>query len=284
MPSIAGSVKIKSKKWINGRNFVVSGASSGIGRLLTEKLIDCGCTVTGIGRSEKKFDDFKLSLGGKSANLNVEIFDVTEEREWEALAKRLEEKYGKIDGVINCAGIFPPFKKTVACTSEETESVIKTNFLSAVYSINNLFSLIERSDSPAIVNVSSASALATIVGTAGDSASKSALKSYTEVLAEELRGKVYVGLVMPGFARTDIFRMQNTKFDENKLLYLASMSAEKMSAKIFRGILKKKRKMIIGKDAKAMNFFFRLMPKTTSRIVSKILKKSKMRLFDDIFN
>lgn len=209
---------------------------------------------------------------------------MTEEREWEALAKRLEEKYGKIDGVINCAGIFPPFKKTVACTSEETESVIKTNFLSAVYAINNLFSLIERSDSPAIVNVSSASALATIVGTAGYSASKSALKSYTEVLAEELRGKVYVGLVMPGFARTDIFRMQNTKFDENKLLYLASMSAEKMSAKIFRGILKKKRRMIIGKDAKAMNFFFRLMPKTTSRIISKILKKSKMRLFDDIFN
>lgn len=275
---------MKSKKWINGRNFVVSGASSGIGRLLTEKLIDCGCTVTGIGRSEKKFDDFKLSLGEKSANLNVEIFDVTEELEWEALAKRLEEKYGKIDGVINCAGIFPPFKKTVACTFEETESVIKTNFLSAVYAINNLFPLIERSDSPAIVNVSSASALATIVGTAGYSASKSALKSYTEVLAEELRGKVYVGLVMPGFARTDIFRMQNTKFDENKLLYLASMSAEKMSAKIFRGILKKKRKMIIGKDAKAMNFFFRLMPKITSRIVSKILKKSKMRLFDDIFN
>lgn len=275
---------MKSKKWINGRNFVVSGASSGIGRLLTEKLIDCGCTVTGIGRSEKKFDDFKLSLGEKSANLNVEIFDVTEEREWEALAKRLEEKYGKIDGVINCAGIFPPFKKTVACTSEETESVIKTNFLSAVYAINNLFPLIVRSDSPAIVNVSSASALATIVGTAGYSASKSALKSYTEVLAEELRGKVYVGLVMPGFARTDIFRMQNTKFDENKLLYLASMSAEKMSAKIFRGVLKKKRKMIIGKDAKAMNFFFRLMPKTTSRIISKILKKSKMRLFDDIFN
>ena len=275
---------MKSKKWINGRNFVVSGASSGIGRLLTEKLIDCGCTVTGIGRSGKKFDDFKLSLGEKSANLNVEIFDVTEEREWEGLAKRLEEKYGKIDGVINCAGIFPPFKKTVACTSEETESVIKTNFLSAVYAINNLFPLIERSDSTAIVNVSSASALATIVGTAGYSASKSALKSYTEVLAEELRGRVYVGLVMPGFARTDIFRMQNTKFDENKLLYLASMSAEKMSTKIFRGILKKKRKMIIGKDAKAMNFFFRLMPKTTSRIISKILKKSKMRLFDDIFN
>ena len=275
---------MKSKKWINGRNFVVSGASSGIGRLLTEKLIECGCTVTGIGRRERKFNDFKHSLGEKSANLNVEIFDVTEEREWEALAQRLEEKYGKIDGVINCAGIFPPFKKTVACASGETESVIKTNFLSAVYAINNLFPLIERSDSPAIVNVSSASALATIVGTAGYSASKSALKSYTEVLAEELRGKVYVGLVMPGFARTDIFRMQNTKFDENKLLYLASMSAEKMSAKIFRGILKKKRKMIIGKDAKAMNFFFRLMPKTTSRIISKILKKSKMRLFDDIFN
>lgn len=106
------------------------------------------------------------------------------------------------------------------------EICYKTNFLSAVYAINNLFPLIEKSDNPAIVNVSSASALATIVGTAGYSASKSALKSYTEVLAEELRGRVYVGLVMPGFARADIFRMQNTNFNESKLLYLASMSAE----------------------------------------------------------
>lgn len=68
------------------------------------------------------------------------------------------------------------------------------------------------------MNVSSAAALASIVGTSGYSASKSALKAYTEILAEELRGKAYVGLVMPGFARTDIMRSQNTSFDEDKLV------------------------------------------------------------------
>lgn len=266
-----------------GKLFVVSGASSGLGRILTEKLVSDGCKVIGIGRNEAKFVDFKATLGDKSDMLETEIFDVSDEIGWKNLAAKLVARGDALNGLINCAGVFPPFGKAVDFTVSDIESVMKTNFLSAVYAVKNLLPLLEKSGFPTIVNVSSAAALASIVGTSGYSASKSALKAYTEILAEELRGKAYVGLVMPGFARTDIMRSQNTSFDEDKLVKKMSMPADRMAGKIFRGIRKKKRRMILGSDAKILNFFYRLMPKTTTRLVAVVLKKSKMKLFDDVF-
>lgn len=272
-----------SKLDFKGKLFVVSGASSGLGRILTEKLISDGCKVIGIGRNEAKFVDFKTTLGDKSDMLETEIFDVSDEIGWKNLAAKLAARGDALNGLINCAGVFPPFRKAVDFTVSDIESVMKTNFLSAVYAVKNLLPFLEKSGFPTIVNVSSAAALASIVGTSGYSASKSALKAYTEILAEELRGKAYVGLVMPGFARTDIMRSQNTSFDEDKLVKKMSMPADRMAGKIFRGIRKKKRRMIFGFDAKILNFFYRLMPKTTTRLVAVVLKKSKMKLFDDVF-
>lgn len=272
-----------SKLDFKGKLFVVSGASSGLGRILTEKLISDGCKVIGIGRNEAKFVDFKATLGDKSDMLETEIFDVSDEIGWKNLAAKLAARGDALNGLINCAGVFPPFGKAVDFTVSDIESVMKTNFLSAVYAVKNLLPFLEKSGFPTIVNVSSAAALASIVGTSGYSASKSALKAYTEILSEELRGKAYVGLVMPGFARTDIMRSQNTSFDEDKLVKKMSMPADRMAGKIFRGIRKKKRRMILGFDAKILNFFYRLMPKTTTRLVAVVLKKSKMKLFADIF-
>lgn len=272
-----------SKLDFKGKLFVVSGASSGLGRILTEKLVSDGCKVIGIGRNEAKFVDFKTTLGDKSDMLETEIFDVSDEIGWKNLAAKLAARGDALNGLINCAGVFPPFGKAVDFTVSDIESVMKTNFLSAVYAVKNLLPFLEKSGFPTIVNVSSAAALASIVGTSGYSASKSALKAYTEILAEELRGKAYVGLVMPGFARTDIMRSQNTSFDEDKLVKKMSMPADRMAGKIFRGIRKKKRRMIFGFDARILNFFYRLMPKTTTRLVAVVLKKSKMKLFDDVF-
>ena len=280
------SVKVgvpMGKNELKNKIFVVSGASSGLGRLIAEKLIGNDCVVFGIGRSEEKFRKFKEESGEKSKLFHAEIFDVTVKENWLKLAADIKESYGHIDGIINCAGVFPPFKKATGVSSEDAEKVMKTNFFSAVYAIETLFCLTEGVKKPIIVNVSSSSALCSIVGTSAYSASKSALKAYSEILGEELRGKAYVATVMPGFARTDIFRSQNTSFEENKLLYKMSMPAEKMANKIFKGIEKGKRRMIFGFDAKLMNFFYKLMPKTTTKIICKILKKSELKLFEDIF-
>ncbi|MBP5308449.1 MAG: SDR family NAD(P)-dependent oxidoreductase [Clostridia bacterium] len=272
------------KTWLDGKTFIISGASSGIGKGIAEKLIiKHGCKVIGIGRNENKFIDFSAKLGENAKLLTYRTFDVTDENEWKNLAKDLEKDGIRPDGIINCAGILPRFKKALDTETEDVIKVTETNFFSCVYSINATYPLISRSDTPAIVNVSSAAALATIVGTSAYSAAKSALKSYTEALIYELKGKAYVSLVMPGFARTDIFRSQNTSIDENKLIKNLSMPAYKTVNAIHRGIKRKKTRIIIGKDAHAMNFFYRLFPKFTMGAIKKVLKGSKLKLFEDVF-
>lgn len=270
------------KIWFENKKVVISGASSGIGRLLAEKFITNGCTVIGIGRSQEKFQALKTALGEKANKLTVKIFDVTEKNEWQNLSAFMENEFDGADILINCAGVFPPFKKAENISSSDVERVIKTNFTSAVYAIEAFLPLLKKSKTPAIINVSSSSALASIVGTSAYTASKSALKGYTEILSEELRGSIYVGLVMPGFAQTDIFRSQNTTFKDAKLLQTFSMPADKMANKIFKGITKKKRRMVFGADAHAMSFFFKLAPVTTTKIICRVIKKTKMSLFKDL--
>jgi len=272
------------KCWLNGKTFIISGASSGLGRGIAEKLIvNHGCNVIGIGRSREKFDNFISSLGAHSKNLSVELFDVTQKENWIALKDKLTSQGVAIDGIVNCAGILPPFKKGIYLTDSEAEKVMNANFLSCIYSINALYPTISASDTPTIINVASSASLATIVGTSIYSASKSALKSYTEALIYELKGKAYVSLVMPGFARTDIFRAQNSEIKSNKLFMMMSMPADKMVNKIYRGIKRKRTRAVYGKDAHLMNFFYRLAPRLTMFLISKILKKANVELFKDVF-
>ena len=272
------------KSWLDGKTFVITGASSGIGKAVAEKLMaKHACKVIGIGRSKEKFEKFYSTLGECAGLFEYYTFDVTEEEKWKAFAETLRSDGVKIDGLINCAGILPKFGKTVNNDTESVKKVIETDYLSCVYGINALYPLISLSETPAIINVSSAAALCTIVGTSSYSAAKSALKSYTEALTYELKGQVYVSLVMPGFARTDIFRSQNTSIDENKLIKTLSMPADKMADKIYRGIKCRKRRMVIGKDARAMDFFYRLFPKLTMIMIKGVLKRADLKLFEDVF-
>ena len=270
--------------WLDGKTFIITGATSGLGKGLAEKLIrNHGCTVIGIGRSESKFNAFKEDLGELSQLLIPTPFDVTDNEAWLRLADKLEAEGIYPDGLINCAGALPRFRKALNTPIEDTEWILKVDYLACVNAINALYPTLSRKNYPAIINVSSAAALATITGTSIYSAAKSALKSYTEALTYELKGKAYVSLVMPGFARTEIFRDQNTAIEDNKLFMMMSMPADKMINKIYRGIKKRRTRMVLGVDAKAMSFFYRLCPKTTMYLISKILKKADVKLFEEVF-
>ncbi len=266
--------------WLNEKTLVITGASSGLGKELTKMLItNNGCRVIGIGRSKDKFDAFKKELGPLEEMLTVELFDVTDISRWEEFAL----KYTQIDGLINCAGILPPFKRATDTPIELTKTVLEADYLACVYSINALFRALSASKAPMIVNVSSSAALLTIAGTSAYSAAKSALKSYTEALAVELKGKFYVSLVMPGFAKTDIFRSQKAGAANNKLVDSFSMPAEKMAKKIYRGLLKQRKRMVLGKDAHLMDLYYRLFPKSAPAGTSAVIKSAKTDLFSDVF-
>ncbi len=273
------------KNWLDNKTVIVTGASSGMGKGITEKLIkEHGCTVLGVARSQQKMEALVAELGEYANKFSYQLFDVSDRANWDNYLNYLNENNIKPDILINNAGILPKFDKFQHYSIEDIEKAMNINFYSAVYSMHALLPLLLESPSPAIINIDSSAALMSLAGTSVYSASKAALKSLTESMREELRGKCYVGIVCPGFTKTDIFRNQGSSDEKaQKMLNMVSTSCDTMVKWIMNGIKKQHELMVFGMDAAFMNYFGRLLPVQGGRLFSAVMKMSKLPLFDGIF-
>lgn len=273
------------KNWLKDEFIVLSGASSGIGRELCKILIErFGAKVLGIGRNEDKMLSLKTELGENAERFDYALFDVRKREEWERFKERLVEQNISPRLLVNNAGAFPTFNTALNTTPETFERIMQTNYFSIVYAVTTLSPLLvgDRKDKPAIVNIASSAALCTVAGTAAYSASKAAVKSYTEALALEEKGKKYVGLICPGTTATDLF--DGDKNTKDSALHMIAMPARKMAKKIAKKILKKKRRAVVGWDAKLMNLTTKIMPVKGLFLIRGVMKASKSKVFTDVFD
>lgn len=270
------------KEWYCGKKIVLTGASSGFGKYLAEKLVKrYGCTVFGIARNAEKLQRLKDELGEK---FDYRAFDVGDENEWVALADDFKSKEFFPDVLINNAGILPQFSAFSKTERGQAERVFATNFFASVYSVRAILPMIkEKSDCPAVINVSSSACFAQVIGTSLYSASKSALASFTKTLALE-QPDVYVALVCPGFADTDIFRSQDLSDEiQFEKVRKACSSPDDFTDKMLRAFAKKRKHVTLGADAKAMQFFGRVLPKSTDKIIANFLRKKRLSMFKNVF-
>ena len=276
-----------SSCWLQGKTVVVTGASGGMGAGIAATLIKKhGCTVIGIARNERKILNFINELGEENAKrFSYRLFDVSVRENWESFAKELEEENIAVDVLINNAGILPKFKRFDRYSYEEIERAMNINFYSCIYSVKTMLPILQKSSSPAIINIDSSAALMTLAGTSVYSASKAALKSYTEALRLEFAGKIYVGMVCPGFTKTDIFSGQGDvgKGRGSKIIEMVSTDCDKMVKMIMFGIERKMPMQVRGMDAHAMSICNRLLPVAGSKLYSTIMKAAKVDIFDEVF-
>lgn len=276
-----------SSCWLQGKTVVVTGASGGMGAGIAATLIKKhGCTVIGIARNEKKIMKFIDELGEENAKrFSYRLFDVSVRENWESFAKELKEENIAVDVLINNAGILPKFKRFDRYSYEEIERAMNINFYSCIYSVKTMLPILQKSNSPAIINIDSSAALMTLAGTSVYSASKAALKSFTEALRLEFAGKIYVGMVCPGFTKTDIFSGQGDvgKGRASKIIEMISTDCDKMVKMIMFGIERKMPMQVRGMDAHAMSICNRLLPVAGSKLYSTIMKAAKVDIFDEVF-
>jgi len=277
------------KCWLDNKTVVITGASSGIGYALSKILISKhNCKIIGIGRSEEKFKRIAEELG---ENFEYKLFDVSIKSNWIDFAKSCKDI--PIDILINNAGVLPPFMSFSRMVDsknnnssidnknlDDIEKTINTNLMSVIYGSTYLMDKLEESSVPAIINVASSAGLCALPGTAIYSSSKAAVKNFTECLMCEK--DYYIGLVCPGFTKTNIFRNQ-TRNMNSKLINFIATDLDKMSWKIYKGIKRKKKRMVFGMDAKFMDKLYRYMPNLSLKILTKILKSAKVDLFEDVF-
>lgn len=273
------------KNWLNNEYVVLSGASGGIGRELCKILIKkYNANVVGIGRNEEKMLSLKQELGEKAEKFTYRLFDVSEQSAWQDFKVFLQEQGIAPILLVNNAGMFPTFTKASETPVKVTERIMQVNYFSHVHACNALLPVLRGKDKclPAIVNVSSCAALCTVVGTGIYSASKAALKSYTEALMLEEKGKLHVSLICPGTTATELFDGdENTK--DSALGYIA-MPAEKMAKKIAKKILRRKKRAVLGLDAKLMSFCAKILPIKGLFLVRGVMKTSKSKVFKNVFD
>ena len=273
--------------WLNGKTAIVTGASGGMGAGIAATLIKKhGCTVIGVARSEPKMLKFIEELGEEYRNqFTYKLFDVSVRENWEAFAAELQENGVKPDILINNAGILPKFKRFDRYSYDEINRAMDINFYSCIYSVKTLLPMLLESSSPAIINIDSSAALMTLAGTSMYSASKAALKGFTEALRVEFAGKMYVSLVCPGFTKTDIFRDQGgTENDKGaKVMNMISTDCDKMVKMIMRGIEHRYPMQVRGFDAHAMSVFNRLLPVYGSKMFSGVMKLANVDIFKEVF-
>lgn len=272
--------------WIDGKTVIVTGASGGMGAGIAASLIkNHGCEVIGVARSEAKMLKFIEELGPDYAQqFSYKLFDVSDREAWESFAKEITEAGKRPSVLINNAGILPKFKRFDRYSYEEIERAMNINFYSCVYGVKTFLPLLLEQNDPAIINVDSSAALMTLAGTSMYSASKAALKGFTEALRVEFKGKMYVGLVCPGFTKTDIFRDQkNDGGKGQKVMDMISTDCDRMVKMIMFGIEHKRPMMVHGLDAHAMSAFNRLLPVKGSELFSLVMKMADIDLFNEVF-
>ncbi len=274
----------KSKNFLYKKTVIISGASGGLGFSIAKNLIEkYDCKIIGIARNEEKVISAIQTLGDKKDNFSYRLFDVSSRQNWLDFASYLEVNGIFPDIVINNAGFMLPFEKFEKYSKEEIDSIIGTNFSSVIYSTKVLLPLIKKSNTPAIINISSAAGLCPVVGQSMYCATKHGVNGFTQTLQQDYKKQIYIAGIYPGFIKTDILSKFNLNKKDQKLIDKMMMPLDKATKIIIKGISRKKKKIVLGFDGHFMSGFNRIFPKTTSSLITSVLKKAKLEMFDGVF-
>lgn len=188
----------------DGSIAVVTGASSGLGRRLALDLAARGATVVGIARRKDLLDSVTVALRTQSPASHHVVCDISEPARFEKVLAELADRHGRIDVLVNAAGLERRLGADVV-TMADVDETFDLNFRAAAAgTLAVLRGMLERGRG-AVLNVSSDHGRAPGPGTPAYCASKAALSAFTESIAHEVSGRgVHVHVLYPGWVPTPL--------------------------------------------------------------------------------
>jgi NAD(P)-dependent dehydrogenase (short-subunit alcohol dehydrogenase family) len=267
---------------------VVTGAGSGIGRALAQQLAEAGSALALADVDEAGLLQTAESLLRKGAPVTTHVLDVADEAGVRSFAEDVSKRHGRVTLLINNAGV--AMEGTFEQISlDDFRWLMNINFWGTVYGVKYFMTMLKQEKRAHIVNLSSVFGLIAPPGQPAYSASKFAVRGFTECLRHELEGTpVHVACVHPGGIRTAIARrarigagVTRTGRDEDVARFerLFRTSAEDAAARILRGVERNEPRILIGTEAYQIDILQRLRPgtywKTLAKIFAKLAAKSK---------
>ena len=255
---------------IKGKNVIVTGAASGVGKELTKQLLKKGCNVAGIDINKDNLKLLEEELNSKK--LKTYVVDMGSSESIKKFREEYKKDYSDVDIIINNAGIIQPFVNVENLDDATINKVMNVNFFGPVNLIRYFMEDLTKDRSEQyIVNVSSMGGFFPFPGQTIYGASKAALKIFTEGLYAELeRTNVRVMIVLPGAMNTNITKNSNVEVKSStKDSPLKLLEADVAAYKIIEAMEKNKFKLFLGNDAKLLKVLYKINSKFAIGYINK---------------
>jgi NAD(P)-dependent dehydrogenase (short-subunit alcohol dehydrogenase family) len=191
-----------------GKAAVITGASRGIGREIALAFAQAGANLILASRGEGQLEETaELCVDATpDAQIEVVVTDVTRADDLVQLVSRAEQRFGRIDVLVNNAG-GQNVKPLLELTDDEIADLVHVNLLSAVTLTRLVGKRMTEAGGGSIINMSSIYAFVGASGTSIYSATKGALLSFGRAMAVEwARYGVRVNSLCPGWVETELIR------------------------------------------------------------------------------
>jgi|tagenome__1003787_1003787.scaffolds.fasta_scaffold20972274_3 NAD(P)-dependent dehydrogenase (short-subunit alcohol dehydrogenase family) len=185
----------------------VTGATSGIGREVARKLADAGATVAFAGRNEAEGAETVRLITAAGGTAWFAALDVSDTAAVERWVNEVHEREGRLDWLVNNAGMNGRSARLEECSLEEFELVIRTNLTAAFASLHAAIPIMRAQGGGAIVNVGSTASVQGYGMLSGYTASKHALLGLTRSVAlENADIPIRANCICPGPVDTPLMR------------------------------------------------------------------------------
>ena len=202
---------------LSGKIALVTGASQGIGRTCALKLAAHGATVVAAARSQEKLDELVKEIAAAGGKASAFALDVANEEQIKTVFKDAITQLGKIDILINNAGIT---KDTLIMRMKRADwdAVITTNLTSAYLCTQQVISSMLKQRWGRIINITSVFGQTGQAGQANYASSKAGLIGLTMALAREVASRnITCNAVAPGFIETSMTSALSDEFKQTAL-------------------------------------------------------------------
>jgi len=275
-----------NRRRIAGRPATITGAASGIGRALAQRLSRSGSPVAIADIDEAGLKDTEKSLRGTVLTRVLDVRDAGDVRQFATEVR--EWLTAPLGAVFNNAGVAVA-SSVLDAVPEDDEWLRRINFDGVVNGTRAFLPILVEQDSGVIVNTSSVFGLVGMPYQSAYCASKFAVRGFTDSLRQELRGTgVSAVTIHPGGIKTNIARNARVRKDPEgrgrtheqmaaEFEAILMTSADKAAEIICRGVQRGKARILVGPDAYVFDALARVTPTHYYDIMSRIEKRLRNR-------
>lgn len=265
--------------YFTDKTAAITGAGSGIGRALAQRLGREGCTLFLSDVDADGLAETAASLPA-DARCATSVVDVADAGQVQGWATEIQHRTPHLDLLVNNAGV-GLIGDAATTPLADFHWLMNINFWGVVHGCQAFLPLLEASQRGHLVNISSIFGIIAVPTQAAYNASKFAVKGYTEALRHDLTmagSSVEVCCVHPGGVATNIARNARnaggnatTEEQHDRFMKLVRTSPEDAAQAILRAAEKRKRRLLLGADARLVDWVHRLLPTRYSAIFPKRL-------------